>query len=286
MSYCLLGIFRVNIPLIYGEGARAFVRLQEEIMKREVDLSIFAWPSSAIEKRPGLPLYIPLLAPYPAVFKTCGGLNYDPNLGCGPYTLTNKGLRMENLPVVNASFVGAIFSSAGIEVSKSPFASEEAQLLALLCTYAIGSDPPANCLKNAVVSFGVALKKDSKGVYCRSRWPESLLKVHPNFFHTSMVRTCHLNIWFDSTWYDVTRQDVQRARLCVIRALAHTLGSFSISETCMNAPWQYNGKLAFYLNQLEMPDWCYGGIEPPSRPGGLLFSDNGTGERFAVIIGS
>jgi hypothetical protein len=33
MSYCLLGIFEVNMPLLYGEGERAFLRLQEEVLK-------------------------------------------------------------------------------------------------------------------------------------------------------------------------------------------------------------------------------------------------------------
>jgi len=37
MAYCLLGIFRINMPLLYGEGAKAFVRLQEEIMKNSND---------------------------------------------------------------------------------------------------------------------------------------------------------------------------------------------------------------------------------------------------------
>ena len=27
-AYCLLGIFGVNMPLLYGEGAKAFLRLQ------------------------------------------------------------------------------------------------------------------------------------------------------------------------------------------------------------------------------------------------------------------
>lgn len=43
MAYCLLGIFEVNMPLLYGEGERAFLRLQEEIMKSSEDRSIFAW---------------------------------------------------------------------------------------------------------------------------------------------------------------------------------------------------------------------------------------------------
>lgn len=42
-AYCLLGIFGINMPLLYGEGDRAFIRLQEEIMKDSDDQSLFAW---------------------------------------------------------------------------------------------------------------------------------------------------------------------------------------------------------------------------------------------------
>lgn len=38
-AYSLMGIFGINMPLIYGEGKRAFVRLQEEIMKVSDDHS-------------------------------------------------------------------------------------------------------------------------------------------------------------------------------------------------------------------------------------------------------
>ena len=44
MAYCLLGIFGITMPLIYGEGDQAFRRLQEEIAKRwSDDDSILAW---------------------------------------------------------------------------------------------------------------------------------------------------------------------------------------------------------------------------------------------------
>jgi hypothetical protein len=43
LAYSLLGIFGVNMPIIYGEGKNAFLRLQEEIIKRSDDHSIFAW---------------------------------------------------------------------------------------------------------------------------------------------------------------------------------------------------------------------------------------------------
>lgn len=42
---CLLGIFGVNMPLIYGEKEDAFIRLQEEIIRVSDDLSLFAWRS-------------------------------------------------------------------------------------------------------------------------------------------------------------------------------------------------------------------------------------------------
>ncbi|THV01464.1 HET-domain-containing protein [Dendrothele bispora CBS 962.96] len=44
MAYCLMGLFGVNMPPIYGEGgAKAFIRLQQEIIRYSDDRSIFAW---------------------------------------------------------------------------------------------------------------------------------------------------------------------------------------------------------------------------------------------------
>lgn len=43
IAYCLLGIFDVTMSMIYGEGSKAFLRLQQEIMKNTGDTSILAW---------------------------------------------------------------------------------------------------------------------------------------------------------------------------------------------------------------------------------------------------
>ncbi|KXX77916.1 Vegetative incompatibility protein HET-E-1 [Madurella mycetomatis] len=43
VAYCLIGIFGVSMPMIYGEGVKAFDRLQEQIMKDIGDVSILAW---------------------------------------------------------------------------------------------------------------------------------------------------------------------------------------------------------------------------------------------------
>ncbi|KXJ91873.1 heterokaryon incompatibility protein-domain-containing protein [Microdochium bolleyi] len=49
IAYCLMGIFGVNMPLLYGEGGqRAFRRLQQEIMKRCGDQSILIHESRSL----------------------------------------------------------------------------------------------------------------------------------------------------------------------------------------------------------------------------------------------
>ncbi len=42
-AYCLLGLFDIHMPPLYGEGKNAFRRLQEEIMKQWADTTLFAW---------------------------------------------------------------------------------------------------------------------------------------------------------------------------------------------------------------------------------------------------
>ncbi|KAF6830482.1 heterokaryon incompatibility protein [Colletotrichum musicola] len=76
LAYCLLGIFDVNIPLIYGEGARAFKRLQEAILRQTDDQSIFAWGSLPNEGWPpalsASQVNRPLLADSPSRFAGSG----------------------------------------------------------------------------------------------------------------------------------------------------------------------------------------------------------------------
>lgn len=51
VAYSLMGIFDVNMPLLYGEGPKAFARLQEEISRRHLDLSLLAWCSHDDDKQ-------------------------------------------------------------------------------------------------------------------------------------------------------------------------------------------------------------------------------------------
>jgi hypothetical protein len=88
-AYCLLGLFNVHMPLIYGEGDQAFQRLQEEIVKRHNDITIFAW--NPLEKGLHDREYLGLFAPYPA--------NFAESFAIRPFTdvfiefsATNKGV--------------------------------------------------------------------------------------------------------------------------------------------------------------------------------------------------
>jgi len=42
-AYSLMGLLDMNMPMLYGEGKKAFQRLQLEIIRASNDQSIFAW---------------------------------------------------------------------------------------------------------------------------------------------------------------------------------------------------------------------------------------------------
>ena len=99
IAYCLLGLFDVNMALLYGEGARkAFTRLQLEIIKKSYDQSIFAW-------RGGPNNLSGMLASGPDRFERSGGMHRvvleRPIFEQKPYSMTNRGLKIR-LPIVQA----------------------------------------------------------------------------------------------------------------------------------------------------------------------------------------
>lgn len=106
IAYCLIGLFDINMPLLYGEGPKAFIRLQLEILNRWDDDSLFAWKhwlGEVDHKCSGL------LATHPFFFHNCGDIerfNYDTDRP--PYLITNKGLRVE-VPLVPVKFTEDLF---------------------------------------------------------------------------------------------------------------------------------------------------------------------------------
>ncbi|KIY00433.1 uncharacterized protein Z520_04118 [Fonsecaea multimorphosa CBS 102226] len=98
IAYCLLGLFDVNMPLLYGEGRKAFRRLQEEIIKQSNDESIFAWGLYQIDESNSDAAHTGALALSPSDFLGCGDIvkckAWKPRHTVS-FELTKKGLRME-----------------------------------------------------------------------------------------------------------------------------------------------------------------------------------------------
>lgn len=89
-AYSLFGIFDVNMPLIYGEGEKAFGRLQEAIARENNDLSLFAWQA----QQPSKQEFRGIFAHDPSEFRQCNKLDFveDPAIPILPFSVTNMGL--------------------------------------------------------------------------------------------------------------------------------------------------------------------------------------------------
>ncbi|KAM0426099.1 hypothetical protein ACHAPT_008730 [Fusarium lateritium] len=99
LAYCLLGIFNINMPLLYGEGNKAFIRLQEEIIRHTDDQSIFAWNSPSLSDdaaRKNRQGDLGVLAPSAAAFADSGDIEpVDTGEQSSPFSLTNHGIRID-----------------------------------------------------------------------------------------------------------------------------------------------------------------------------------------------
>jgi hypothetical protein len=97
-AYSLMGLLNINMPILYGEGKRAFMRLQEEILRTSQDESIFAWDTEGTATR----MLVGLLATAPHQYANCGNITRKSlppwlNRLKEPYAITNRGLRMNPL---------------------------------------------------------------------------------------------------------------------------------------------------------------------------------------------
>lgn len=113
-TYSMLGLFDVTMTVQYGEGQRAFMRLQQELLSAALDESIFAWrmpePSAGekqdIERDTGTTWESNewgLLAPSPDWFRNCGNVRIEGGLPVGrparSFQMDRQGLQIPSLPI-------------------------------------------------------------------------------------------------------------------------------------------------------------------------------------------
>ncbi|KAI0645333.1 heterokaryon incompatibility protein-domain-containing protein [Trametes meyenii] len=137
-AYSLMGIFGVCMPTIYGERERAFFRLQEEIIKRTPDQSIFAWGRALHDHGSGTLIVTAqkhdydsqsdmegLFATSPADFRGCADIS--------PIELSDfatlAGLERENVPIYAQTGAGICTT---LPIAHSPD-SQDTQLGLLAC---------------------------------------------------------------------------------------------------------------------------------------------------------
>ncbi|KAI1752424.1 heterokaryon incompatibility protein-domain-containing protein [Xylaria castorea] len=165
-AYCLLGIFDVNMPLLYGEEEKAFRRLQYEIIGRTADLSIFAWclppPEVARHKER---VYCGILAASPDFFAGCTALSKLPHRMYREFSVSNIGIRTK------------------IHILSYPVPHKRGSYVYVL---------PLDCVPDSKTSLGIRLRKCGADIFVRED-PWTLFQ-HKQALEPSSPRARHILI--------------------------------------------------------------------------------------------
>ncbi|KAK5626744.1 hypothetical protein RRF57_002459 [Xylaria bambusicola] len=226
-AYCLLGLFGVSMPLLYGEGRRAFRRLQEEIIKELDDESIFAWQGGADHG---------LLASCPAQFAFSHSIHrsierpISEDSSSLPFTITNKGVRM-SLPVLEDCYSVPLYSlvqesSMQYLIPDPPHLQRKVQrrVLAIL-----------NCQQGADASSRIAviLNHDvSRDTYTRDV-NIRLVKVSIKDIAARATSKQVLVAAGENPWDGITLMEEDPERLIVVQGLSGVLSHFKFMNTTL-----------------------------------------------------
>ncbi|KAL8903676.1 MAG: hypothetical protein Q9171_007320 [Xanthocarpia ochracea] len=186
-AYCLMGLFDVNMPLLYGEGGyKAFQRLQHEIANSSEDESLFAWHLSSFDLQEGI------FAPRPAAFRGCGDIVAvdDPRIRRAPYGITNRGLS------IDAPHQEVDFESLQGHSQLPEYPNPEFILLPLKCARKGDSirgsgDDPGKLIT-------VILRSISEGIFVR--WLPGEIMVYEKYLHPKQD-FCHRHIFIQPPSY-------------------------------------------------------------------------------------
>ncbi|PQE30069.1 HET domain-containing protein [Rutstroemia sp. NJR-2017a WRK4] len=155
-SYCLLGIFGINMPMLYGEGPRAFVRLQEEIVKISNDMTLFAWAQA-------FPGEVPLAQRAYTSEDESRPLEYRGIFASTPAEFWSMAMSMTRIvPDSPAKFnLDYAMSNKGLRIRTSlkPTTTDDLVAMPIYCHF--NNDQEKN--------LGIFLKHQGGGVYVRAR---------------------------------------------------------------------------------------------------------------------
>ncbi|KAI0891402.1 heterokaryon incompatibility protein-domain-containing protein [Annulohypoxylon nitens] len=272
-AYCLLGIFGVTMPLVYGEGKRAFVRLQEEIIKESYDQSIFAWHPENFQQ--GVTEFLELtdgglLSPSPLYFANSGSIVRCENSiyeHIPPYTITNKGIQI-TLPVIE-NWVGSGLLFRNLQEKRrdvSPIAeSMPPDVIAVLNCQSTDS-------QSEVVIF---LKKKWNKQKCirRIHFPELVSLPRNEIERTAVKKQIFVQAHNASNntplWLSIKHE-----RLVIIEFLNSPLSEFRLKGTRPEVRWQSQGTGSSFLHV------------PGLIPEVILLFKNPEGNAFFLIVDS
>ncbi|KAE8440880.1 hypothetical protein EG329_006347 [Mollisiaceae sp. DMI_Dod_QoI] len=180
MAYCLLGLFDVNMPLLYGEGEKAFVRLQEEILRISDDQSVFAWVSANLAPNYGA------LARSPTAFQHAKDIVPVPSMSeTHLFSMTNKGLSIQ-LPLLfrgNNEVIGLLDCRP-----KGDFSTVVGiRLLETSNPSVFERDPRATLAYCSTMDLAAAIPNT---IYIRGN---QSLNAPWDFYMTFILRTIHVN---------------------------------------------------------------------------------------------
>lgn len=246
-AYCLLGIFGVTMPLVYGEGKRAFVRLQEEIIKESDDQSIFAWHPENFQQ--GVTEFLELtggglLSPSPLYFANSGSIVRCENSiyeHIPPYTITNKGIQI-TLPVIE-NWVGSrlLFrhlQEKGRDISPiAEFLPSDA-IAVLNCRSTDSQSKVVICLKKKWNEQKYIRRIHFSELVSLLRYEIERTAVEKQIFVQAHNVSNNTPLWLS----------IKHERLIIIEFLNSPLSEFCLKGTRPEVRWQSQGTGSFFLH--------------------------------------
>lgn len=230
-AYSLLGIFDVNMPMLYGEGEKAFIRLQEEIAKETNDLTLFAWQAVKTNEedsgRPASQKYRGILAKSPAEFANSGDVvpRSDHKFN-EEFVMTNKGLRItadlakgssgDYILSLNCSRRGQLDENIGIYLKHhgaSVYARDKTQEIAVAAEWkAVSHRKAIYITKNVSRALSASVDRiRQNAIYCRHGFdngtisvarPESLWDAQNKLYLTAGLSSFAGLLYFKPDSYD------------------------------------------------------------------------------------